>query len=264
MPRPFWKGTINFGLVNIPIQLFTAVKKHVIGFRLLHDKCGTPIENKRWCPKDEEEVSWDHIVKGLKLKDGSYLILDQENIKKLKPLKTDNIVITEFIDSDQLNFLYLDQHYYAGPQKLEDRAYGLFCKALQKAKLVAIGRFVMKDKEHVCAIEPFESILLLTTLNYSYEIQNPDQIIEDAKLPNIEHKELELASLLIDKLYRKEFDLSKYKDTFAQKILKALTTAKGKKALVKPEKAPKKKLETKPSLVSLLQESVGKNEKASK
>lgn len=258
MPRSFWKGTINFGLVNIPIQLYTAVKKHVIGFRLLHDKCGNPIINKRWCPHCDEEVTWDHVLKGLKLKDGSYFVIDPQNLRRLKPVKTDNIVITEFVNSSQMYSVYLDEHYYVGPQKQDDRAYGLFCKALQKAKLVAVGRFVMRDKEHACIIEPYDSILLLTTLNYSYEIQDDSAIIEAAKLPKIEQKELQLASLLIDKLYNKEFDLTKYKDTFAQKILKALTSEKGKKALTKPEKPTKTKKEIQPSLINLLQESVGK------
>lgn len=259
MPRSFWKGNINFGLVNIPIQLYTAVKKHVIGFRLLHAKCGTPIENKRWCPHDNEEVPWDQILKGLPLKDGSYFVIEPSNLQKLKPGKSDNIVITEFVDSSQIPTIDLDSHYYAGPKSTDDRAYALFCKALQKAKLVAVGQFVMKEKEHVCIIQPYESILLLSTLNYSYEIQDDSAITANVKLPKIETKELELASTLIDKLYSKKFDLAKYKDTFAQKLLKALATAKGRKALLTPEKPVKPKKTAQPSLVDLLKESVGKS-----
>lgn len=260
MVRSFWKGTINFGLVNIPIQLYTAVKKHVIGFRLLHAKCGNPIINKRWCPHCDEEVAWDQILKGLKLKDGSYFVITQADLHKLKPGKTDNIVITEFVSSSQVYSLYLDEHYYVGPRNRDDRAYGLFCKALKKAKLVAVGQFVMKDKEHVCIIEPYNSILLLTTLNYSYEIQDDSPIAESAKLSKVETQELDLASLLIDKLYKKEFDLSKYKDTFAQKLLKAITSSKGKKALIKEPKKIKVKKEVQPSLIALLQESVEKKQ----
>jgi len=256
MPRSFWKGTISFGLVTIPIQLYTAVKKHVIGFRLLHEKCGNPIISKRWCPHCDEEVAWNHLLKGLKLKNGSYFVLDQDSLKKLKPIKTDNIIITEFVNSSQIYSLYLNEHYYAGPQKQDDRAYGLFCKALQKAKLVAVGKFVMRDKEHVCILEPSGSILLLSTLNYTYEIQDDNAIIEAIKIPKIENKELELASLLIDKLYSKEFDLAKYKDSFAQKILKALTSEKGKKALTKQDKHEKTKTEKESSLLALLQKSV--------
>ncbi len=259
MPRSFWKGTINFGLVNIAIQLYTAVKKHVIGFRLLHEKCGTPIINKRWCPHCDEEVTWNHILKGLPLKDGPYFVIDPANLQKLKPGKSDNIVITEFVNTSEISSIYLDEHYYAGPKNADDRAYSLFCKALKKAKLVAVGQFVMRDKEHVCIIEPYNSILLLSTLNYSYEIQDDAAIIGSAKLPKIETKELDLANSLIDQLYNKEFNLTKYKDTFAQKLLKALASEKGRKELVKPEKAIKgKKKEAQPSLLALLQESVEK------
>jgi DNA end-binding protein Ku len=168
--RPIWKGTINFGLVSIQVQLLKAVREHAIGFNLLHAKCDTPITAKRWCEHCHKEIEWSDTVKGLKLPDGTYFVMTQEALKSMKPTKTDTIDIVEFVDSGIISPLYYDTHYYVVPQKETDKAYALFCAALAKYKKAAIGQFVMRDKESVCLIEPFEDALLLTTLNYAYEV----------------------------------------------------------------------------------------------
>ncbi len=124
--RPVWKGTINFGLVSIQVQLLKAVQSHALSFKVLHATCDTPITNKRWCPHCNEEVEWNDTVKGMKMADGSYFVMTQENIKALKPEKTDTIDIVQFVDGGTVSPLYYDQHYYVVPQKSSDKAYFFF------------------------------------------------------------------------------------------------------------------------------------------
>lgn len=238
--KALWKGSISFGLVNIGIELFTAVKEHVIGFKLLHGKCLNPISYKKWCDHCEQEIEWQEIVRGLKLQDGSYFILTSENLKKLKPEKTDSINLAEFVDSNSIDPIYYNHHYYVVPSKKSDKAYFLFCAALKKAGKIAVGQFVLRDKEYVCAIQPYMNGLSLTTLNYAYEVQEISQFYDLPAHEKISESELKLALLLMSKLYKKKFDISKFKDSFAQKLLQKIKEKKTSKKVVKKVEEPKR------------------------
>jgi DNA end-binding protein Ku len=258
--RAVWKGTINFGLVSIGIELYSAIQPHVLGFKLLHNVCHTPISNKRWCEHCNREVAWEETVKGLKLKDGTYFILTQENIKKLKPEKTDTIDVVEFVETAAVSPLYYDQHYYVAPHKKSDKAFFLLAAALDRAKQAAIGRFVMRDKEYVCLLQPYKNALLLSTLNYEYEIKHIEQI-DELKLPaKINEQELKLAELLMHKLYKKKFDISEFKDTFATRLAQAIKLKEKGKIIELPEKKPAVAPEA--SLMDALKESLSQYEKA--
>ncbi len=256
-----WKGSISFGLVNINVELYSAIKPHSIGFKLLHAKCHTPIKYLRWCPKCQKEVAWQDVVKGLEMENGKYFIITKENLEKLKPQKTDYIRISEFINNSDLLPIYLDQHYYLAPAKVTDRAFFLLKATIEKMDKIAIGQFVMRDKQYVCAIQSFKNTLLLSTLNYEYEIKHVNKV-EDLKVPKIEAEELKLAEQLVNKLTSKKFDMSKYKDEFMVQLQKRIKQmAKGVKI---PEiKESKKISKTKePSLIKALQASI-KNESSS-
>ncbi len=260
--RALWKGSINFGLVSIGIELYTAVQPHVIGFKLLHSVCDTPIINKRWCPHCDREVPWDEVVKGLKLPDGTYFIATPEAIKKLKPEKTDTVNIVEFVEMSAVSPLYYDSHYYAGPAKSTDKAYFLFVEALKRFNQVAVGQFVMRDKEYVCLLQPYHNALLLNTLNYDYEIKRVSQI-EDLKPPaKVSEAELKLAQLLMKKLYKKEFDISHFKDTFATRLAEAIKLKE--KGKVIPIEKVKPTAAGELSLMEALKASLGKYEKPEK
>lgn len=246
-----WKGSIAFGLVSIPIEIYSAIESHALGFTLLHEKCKTPLKYHRWCPHCEEDVSWDQTVKGLK-KGEKYIILTQEKLHELRPQKTEMINIVEFVSQDQVDPIYFNNHYYVAPTK-NVNAYALFIKALEKLNKAAIGRFVMRDKEYICILQPYNSYLLLTTLHYSYEIRGIDKLAFEKQV-KLEPTELKLAQEFINKLSVKKFDITKFKDTFAQQ-LKLLLKKKPKKAskAKKPVKTLKKK---KPSLEDSLKESL--------
>lgn len=248
--KSIWQGSLSFGLVNIPITLYSAVESQVIGFTLLCDKCHNPISYKRWCEHCNKEVAWDHVVKGLKLKKDTYFVLTKENLQKLKPLKTDSIAISEFIDPIHINPIYFDKHYYIAPTKNGEKAYFLFVAALNKADKVAVGSFVMKEKEHICVISPYQNALLLTTLNYAYEIK-PFSFLEKIKtVPKISADELKLALQVIEQRTKNKFDIHQFRDTFAQRLIAVIKKSKGKRNVILKEKQ-KKTLPTKTLLESL-------------
>jgi DNA end-binding protein Ku len=253
--KTIWKGSIAFGLVNIPISLYSAIESHALGFTLLHEKCKTPIKYHRWCPRCKKEVKWDETVKGLKKSETSYLVLTQQELKNLRPEKSEKIEIVEFVDPEQVPIIYLNNHYYIAPLKGDDTPFALFMTSLQKLHKVAIGQFAMRDKEYVCMIQPYGDFLLLTTLHYAYEIRGIEQLAFTKKV-KLSAKEQSLAQQYIKKLSVKSFNIKQFKDTFAQEI-KALLKKKGTKSSkqLKPEKSSKRKKE-RSSLIDSLQENL--------
>lgn len=223
--QAIWQGDISFGLVNIPVKLYAAIKEHSLGFNILCKKCHSKLEYQRWCPQCKKEIPWNEIVKGLKLPNGKTFIIDQEELQKLKPEKTDTIAIGEFVPSQKVNPIYFNNHYYMAPAKKDEKSFYLFLEALKKEDKAAIGRFVMRDKEYTCLIEPYEQAMLLTTLNYAYEIR-PFEKLALGKAPKLQPAELKLARMLINKLTKKTFDMNAFKDTFAEKLKKKIEQSK--------------------------------------
>ncbi len=246
--KAIWRGSLNFGLVTIDIELVSAIKEHAVSFKLLHDKCHTQIHNMRWCNHCNKEVTWDHVVKGLPNSKNKFFIITKEALKQLKPLKSDTIVIDTFIDADKLQPLWFDAHYYGLARKEKDRAFSLFVTALAHSGKVAIGKVIMKEKEHVCAIQPYQDQLLVTTLHYPYEIRPLPKKKAEA---HFDKEELKLAEYLIAKMSHKKISPSLFKDTFIEKLKKALTSKKLGRAAIPEQKLPKAM-----TLLDILQKSV--------
>ncbi|MBD3310376.1 Ku protein, partial [Candidatus Woesearchaeota archaeon] len=228
--------------VNIPVKLYSAVESEAPGFRLLHKKCNTPIRYKRWCKKCKEEVDWEDVVKGLKIKKGNFFVLTKKKLEKLRPEKTDEIEITEIIDSNQIDPIYFDHHYYVAPEKADEKAFALFKEVLQSTAKTAIGKFVMREKQHICAIQSYKEGLLLTTLNYAYEIRDMSRIEELKTAPKLKKEEVKLAKELVDRLYTEEFNIKEFRDTFAEELKKAIKKViKGEEIKGVEVKKPEKK-----------------------
>lgn len=256
--KAIWKGSISFGLVSIPVQLFSAVQEHILGFTLLCDTCHTPIEYQRFCPHCDKKIAWTDVVKGLEISKGKYLVLTQEKIKSLKPESTSTIDIIEFVDSALIMPIYYDQHYYLAPVDAQKaKAYLLLSEALKSMKKAAIGSFVMHEKEHVCALQSYEKGLLLSTLNYDYEIRSIDKVaqLNSKKTVKLTAGELKLAKELINKLTSKKFDISEFKDTFAEQLLKLIKQHKKGKVAI-PKKKAKVERKRSASLEDMLRESL--------
>lgn len=246
--KTIWKGSLSFGLVSIPIELFSAVQQHAFGFTLLHETCHTPLNYYRWCEHCQKDVEWQHTVKGIKLADGTYFTMTQAQLKDLKPKKSDQLTLIACIDEDTVEPLYFDQHYYVLPVKPQEKSFHLLLAVLKKKKKELVVRAIFREKEYICLLKPYQDILVLTTLNYSYEIKTVPQV-EHAE-PSLPPKELALAEQLLMTWYTKKFSLTKFKDTFAEQLMQTIEQErKGKKR--KRASAPKKKKALTPASSSL-------------
>ncbi|MBD3254727.1 MAG: Ku protein [Candidatus Lokiarchaeota archaeon] len=216
--KAVWKGYIGFGLVNIPISLYSAVEQNKFSFRLLHEKDHGKIHYKRVCSKCGKEVDWDDIVKGLKVGKGNYYVLTKKELDQLKPTSGDLIEIQEFVSEDQLDMIFLDKHYFIGPSKGNKRSYYLFKEILKTQKKIAIATFVMRENEYYCSIKSFKEGMLLSLLNYDNDVRDISSVDYLGEKPEFKEQEISLAQQLVKKLTKESFDPSKYKDTFEEKL----------------------------------------------
>jgi DNA end-binding protein Ku len=221
--KSMWKGSISFGMVNIPIKMYTTVdRSETVHFKLLYERDHTPIEYRRWSKEHDVEVPWDEVVKGVELDDGSYYVFTKEELDSLRPERSDIIDIVQFVDRESVDDLYYDKHYYLASEKPGQRPYFLLIRALRETGRMAIGRFVLREREYVCAIEPLGDALLLSTLHYEYELRKVEDIEEVKDVPEMKKEEVELAVQLIDHLYEEELDMSEFKDHYAERLKEAI------------------------------------------
>ena len=220
--RAIWSGSISFGLVNIPVKLYSATESKGLDFRMLHKKHLTPIKYQKWCPECEAEVPYAEIVKGIEIRKDEYIPITPEELKALRPQKSNTVDVREFVDTHQIDPIYYSKHYYLAPNKAGEKAYFLFREVLSTSAKAAICTFIMREKEQVCAVRPYKNGLVLSTLNYAYEVRSIDQIEELKKPAKLTKEELDLASQLINRLYKEEFDISEFKDNFADEVKKII------------------------------------------
>ena len=247
--KAIWKGSIAFGLVDIPIVLYSATEPRGISFRFLCAKCKEPLKYKKYCPKCKKFVEWDEVVYGLELGKKKMKVFNKEEIQKLKPEKSDIAEVLAFVDRASIDPIYFQKSYYVIPSKNREKAFFLFLESLRSKARVAIVKVAMRNKEYIAMIEPYKNVLLLTTMLYESEIRKLERFEELKNRPAISSPEIKLANQLIDKYSVKEFDFSKYKDEFAEKV----------KALILGKVKPSKKKEPKPEkLIEALKLSVKK------
>jgi DNA end-binding protein Ku len=256
--KAIWTGSIGFGLVNIPIKLYSAVEASELDLDMLDKKDHANIKFKRVNERTGKEVAWGNIVRGYHL-NSKYVILDDEDFTRAAPEKNKMIEIMQFIDEQEVNSIYYEMPYYAEPQKSGIKAYALLRDALKKTGKAGLGSFVLRTKESLCLIKTEDNLIVINRIRFQQEIRKPS----DLKIPASSAKpaEMKMAAALIDQLTGK-FDIAKYKDTYTDKLLKIIRTkAKGK---LKPE--PQMKIVHSPStgLMEQLKASLGaKRKKAS-
>ena len=227
--RSIWTGSVSFGLVNIPVKLYSATESSSIDLDMLDKKDHSNIKFKRVNEKTGKEVAWEDIVKGYKV-DNRYVVLTDEDFKKASPEKTKTIDIVEFVESEDVPPIHFESAYYLEPEKSGGKAYVLLRDSLTKSKKAALGSFVLRNKESLCLLAPSEKILVLHKIRYAQEIRST----EDIKVPEskVSTAEVQMAIRLIDQLSG-EFDVSKYKDTYSETLMKFIEAkAKGKKFAV--------------------------------
>jgi DNA end-binding protein Ku len=225
--RAIWTGAIGFGLVNIPVRIFSATQDSNLDLDMLDKKDHAKIRFKRINEDSGREVSWENIVKAYDY-NGKYVVLDDEDFQKASPEKSKIIEIMEFIKEDEVESIFYETPYFLEPQKSGQKAYSLLREALKKSGKVGLGNFVMRTKEALCVLKPMDNAILLQQIRFAQEIRN----INDLDIPGkstIKPGEMQMAMALIDQLTGK-FDISKYKDTYSDELLKLIhAKAKGKK-----------------------------------
>jgi len=232
--KAIWTGSIGFGLVNIPIKMYSAVEESTLNLDMLDKNGHANIKFKRVNENTGKEVAWENILKGYLLND-KYVILDQKDFEKASPEKTDHIEIIQFVEEKEIDSSYFEAPYYLEPQKAGTRAYILLRDALKKTAKAGVGTFVMRNREHVCIIKTIDDVLVLNRIRFAQEIRKT----ADLKIPAAKSKpaEVKMAASLIDQL-TKPFDPSKFKDEYSDKLMKVIRAKeRGKKVAYKPMKA---------------------------
>jgi DNA end-binding protein Ku len=200
--RTIWNGSINFGLVNIPIGLAVAQQRKDVSFRTLHRECGTPIKQKRWCPFHERDVEADELVKGWEFAKGQFVMVEESDLEAVALTRSQSIDIDRFVDLEEVDPIYFDRAYYLAPADApaQRRPYVLLLRAMQEANVAAIGKFVLWGKENLCLIRPLGESLALETLYYAEDIRAREEIDEAVGETEIQDAELEMARQLVASL----------------------------------------------------------------
>jgi DNA end-binding protein Ku len=275
--RSIWKGAISFGLVNIPIQVFSIEQKEdYTSFNQLCEK-GHKIKYRKWCPVEEREVPWSEIKKGYEITKNNYIIIEKEDINEIKLKTTNTIEIREFINSEEFDPLFIEKSYYVGPESgkkkkrsdnnattntIPAKAYSLFVKILNETKKVAIGKIVLRDKEQLVALRAYQSGLVIHQLGYLDEIRPMDEIGGLDSPQRIDANELSLGKTLVENLTAQEFDPGQYSDTYAKELEKLIgAKSRGEKITVKKEE---EKPEETTDLLKALKASISMKNKTSR
>jgi len=258
MPHAIWSGSINFGLVTIPVKLFTAVRPKDLSFNMLHAKDEGRIRYERLCSIENKPVPWDEIVKGYEYEKGEYVVLTDEDFKKVDPEKTQSVDILEFVELEKINPMYFDKPYYLEPTKQGRHAYALLREALSRANKVAIARVVVRTKENIAAVKPSGEALVLEIMHWAEELvdQTDLDFSDEAKLPE---SEMKMAKMLIDSMSVDEFEPEKFTNTYHEELLAMIEARAAGRELPKPKKAPSRGKVV--NLMDVLQQSLEQSKK---
>ena len=216
-PRSIWNGTITFGLVNVPIKLYTATESKTVHFSEVHVKDGAKIEHRRICPKEEREVHYDEIVKGYEVGPDTYVVLEKDEVKAAAGDRGKLVHLSEFVDAGAIDPMFYEKTYYVGSRDDED-AYRLLFEALKRTGKAGIGRFTFHDREYLVAIRALEDALALHTMRFHDELASPKDLEIDGGGRKPSKQEVDMANRLVDAL-AKDFKPDQYEDTYREAVL---------------------------------------------
>jgi DNA end-binding protein Ku len=238
MPRSIWTGAISFGLVTVPVKLYSAVNKKTVRFNQLSSKTGNRIMQKRVDPETGEEVPYEDIVKGYEIAPDRYVIVEPDELEALEPKRTKTIEIEDFVELDQIDPIYYDHPYYLAPGPGGAKPYQLLLEAMEETGRVAIAKVIIRSKEQLVAIRPMGDVLGMATMLFADEVVDPERIdeIPDADEVKTTKREVDIAKQLIDSLAG-DFEPLKYEDTYREEVLALIERkAEGKEIAVQPPK----------------------------
>ena len=253
--RAIWKGSISFGLVNIPIALYPATRREELKFRLLRRSDLSPVNYKRVAEKDGKEVPWDQIVKGYEYEKGKYVVLKDEDFERVDLEATQTVDIQDFVDVDEIDPMFFYKPYYLEPQKGGDKAYALLRDALKGSKKVGIAKVVIKTRQYLAGVKPEDGALVLELMHFADELADTGKLHLPKKV-EVGKRETNMAKSLIDSMSAK-WNPEKYHDDYREALMEVIeekVEAGGKEIEEKPKKAPKPTKVI--DLVSVLQKSL--------
>ncbi len=229
--KAIWKGGISFGLVHIPVRLYSGATTHRVDLDMIRRKDQCKIQYVRICKQDGKEVPWEDIARGYLREDGDYVVLEKEEIEAAMPEKTQTIDIFEFVLEKEIPSQYLEKPYLIEPDKAAGKTYALLREALKKSGKVGLCKFIIRTTQHLGILKPQDDAIVLIQIRFGQDLRDPKDLKTPAKI-KIEKKELDMAMMIIDQLTDK-FQPEKYKDTYKEELIKLIN---------KKAKAPKKKL----------------------
>ncbi len=223
MAGNIWKGSLSFGLLNIPVSLQKAEEGHDLHFSMLDKKNLSPIKYKKVNSKDGKEVPWNRIVKGYEFEKGQYVIMEKDDLKKANPKATQTIDIETFVDADEIDLMFFEKPYYLVPQKAGTKGYFLLAEALKKMKKIAIAKVVIRTKQHLAAVMAKDDYLVLEILRFNHEVLGSEDVdyLQGIHKPKFNPKELKMAQDLINGM-SEAWRPDHYKDTYAEDVMKMI------------------------------------------
>ena len=224
MPRSIWKGSISFGLVQIPVSLYSAVSQNQLSFNLLDASDNAPVGYKRYNKKTGEEVEWGEVVKGYELDSGEYVILTDEDFEKANVKATSTIDIKDFVDAKAISPEYFDKPYYLAPTQKNNKAYALLRETLKQSDKIGVAKIVMRSRQHLAAVMTHGNVILLELLRFPNELRGTDELelpSEDLEDLGVTDSELKMADRLVDDMAA-EWDPENYSDDYREDLLRVI------------------------------------------
>jgi DNA end-binding protein Ku len=238
MARALWKGSITFGLVNIPIELHTAVRDHRPKFRLLHAADKAPVRFERVCVKDGHAVAWEDLVKGYEYQKGRFVVMTKEDFQAAAVEKTRTVDIIDFVKAEEIDDRFFETPYYLVPAKGGERAYALLREAIRASGRIGIAKFILRDAQHLAAVEVIEQAIVLSVMRFADELVDAEQFAFPAT-DGIRKPELDMAKALVNSLAA-EWDPAKYTDEYRANLLRIIQAKlKGKEVHLAPAEEPR-------------------------
>lgn len=256
MPRAIWSGSLSFGLLNVPVKLYSAVSRQTVRFRELRASDGSRVRHKRVAEADEQEVGYDEIVKGYEISPERYVTISKDELAQVEPEKSRTVDIVDFVDLESIDPIYFDHPYYLGPDTGAAKAYALLVHAMQQSGKVAIARFVLRNREHLAAIRAGDGVLTMATMRFADEVVDPEALgdaLPDAEL-ELSEREVSMAEALIEQLST-DFEPERYQDTYRAALLEMIERkAEGQEVVVQEPSAPEPAAA--PDLMAALEQSL--------
>src|SRR4030042_4550710 len=239
MPRSIWDGLIAFGVVSIPVKLYTATDSKDVSVNLLHKECRSRLKQLRWCPVHEREVPWEEVGRGYEYAKGQYVMMEEDDLENMPLASAHTIDLSAFVRLEEIDAIYFERSYYLEPEDVGVKPFALLMQALRKSQRGAIGKIALRNKEHLCTLRPQDGALVLETMFYADEIRSTEELRRPGENIKLSERELDMADSLVE-LLAEPFDPMKYNDEYRIALMKVIESKLQGQEIAAPPPAPGK------------------------